>query len=753
MGHPRTSRYALLIGIDFYPYLRGNSLRGCVNDVTAIHQFISSNFGHHDTTVLKSPFPDANGYPIFDRNARGCPTFDRIRSAFETIKQKTRKDDFFYFHYSGHGAPLNHPGYKGACLLPADYQASLPGIGNVIPGDQLNKWLQYLHDKGVHVVVTLDSCYSGASWRSTDDEDVPRSPINVDWDSIPPMPVDEEAAEILQLEHGNGLLDPEDDSRGTNIPIAWGIKPRNMSILTACQDDQKAGEVYVDMRTTDAHGRPVREKHGAFTASLLRHLELHGTKDAMLTYHKIRDHLQPAIRALINPDRLQNPGAHGDTRLCFFKNTEPRRTPSVTAEFCNGGTIVRLPIGRVHGVEPGAEFKTLDGRVKFVIDWVDDLTCRSMVFAPRAVSTQQNPVFEVLPSRWKFGRTLDVSIDRDLAAMFQPLCADVHNYLEREYVCDEVRVQIVAGARPPASTYSLRLERHAGGSGIRIHGPREVLGDDNRLLRGLNLPVFSNPPRLGRWCTKDAASAIAHVARFEQVLNLRLRARRDHGLHFTKTPTSTRQQPLNENSEIRLEFENRSGRSLYFALLDLTSGLRVSELYNGAEEQQPLLPGRFWSNDPDGRNPWTADIDPELKGEGNSTIHSVHRDILRLIATEHPMSWKCMEMGSVWEICHPETDFANGNSDSRAIGFGRQTAEPMLQPPRPFAWWIVDFERYTRQTKPKIVVNALTSNSRSSTWQVSTSRGRSATTPTPTPFSPSRHIHTAAPESRLLKLS
>ncbi|ROV96372.1 hypothetical protein VPNG_09068 [Cytospora leucostoma] len=120
------------------------------------------------------------------------PTFKTIQESFNNITSTLGPEDVFYFHFSGHRALLTRtskspPDHDNdASLMPADYcrkQAALRGW-------QLNNWLEELNKRKVHVVVSLDSCYSGASWRTDDTADA-RTPV--DWPEVANLPIDEEA--------------------------------------------------------------------------------------------------------------------------------------------------------------------------------------------------------------------------------------------------------------------------------------------------------------------------------------------------------------------------------------------------------------------------------------------------------------------------------------------------------------------------------------------------------------------------------
>ncbi|KAK1240207.1 hypothetical protein MKX08_007649 [Trichoderma sp. CBMAI-0020] len=185
-----SKRYALLVGIDLY---LNDRLRN------AIYKFLQEEYHFEDVSILTSSFPVQGNEESADMSpvepSECLPTFSNIKAKFDAIYEHAVAGDFFFFHYSGHGARLerqrNSPKRNmlfDPSLITVDFCCGQPAVR----GWQLNQWLRRLNEKGVQVVVTLDSCYSGGSWRSTGDYTPFRMPI--DWSLVPNLPINNQVA-------------------------------------------------------------------------------------------------------------------------------------------------------------------------------------------------------------------------------------------------------------------------------------------------------------------------------------------------------------------------------------------------------------------------------------------------------------------------------------------------------------------------------------------------------------------------------
>lgn len=228
------SKYALLIGIDRYmndgsrafsnEALSLKNLGGCVNDVETITKFLVDHYNFDKIVALVSPLASAQLSADLRKTSDRWPSYEEIKSEFDIVIVQAKKDDFFYFHFSGHEARLMPIGdspeghTRDPALLTVDYcMGKLP-----IRGWQLNSWLQTLAEKGVNIAVSLDSCYSGGAWR--DEDGWSRTPV--DWPSlVPNLPLDES---VSRLKHASGSVPREGE-----LENSWDINPEGFALMAA----------------------------------------------------------------------------------------------------------------------------------------------------------------------------------------------------------------------------------------------------------------------------------------------------------------------------------------------------------------------------------------------------------------------------------------------------------------------------------------------------------------------------------------
>lgn len=152
---------ALLIGInDYHPASSVRPLRGCHNDVMAMHQFLYERF--------RDQIPDDSHVRVLlDQQA------DRqgVVSAFREHLAQAGPDDTALVYYSGHGS------YG---VTAAEFQSTAPDRqeegwvlydsrcegGYDLADKEIALLLERVAARGAHVVVIADSCHSGSVTRS-----------------------------------------------------------------------------------------------------------------------------------------------------------------------------------------------------------------------------------------------------------------------------------------------------------------------------------------------------------------------------------------------------------------------------------------------------------------------------------------------------------------------------------------------------------------------------------------------------------
>ncbi|QYS99587.1 hypothetical protein H0G86_006710 [Trichoderma simmonsii] len=610
-------RYALLVGIDLYlndgsrklpdgRELSLNDLHGCVNDVEAMREFLQSQYEFNDISILTSSFPSTTN----DETTKPpeppdrWPTFSNIKREFETIYEKANAGDFFFFHYSGHGAQLTRvkkspkKRFKDPSLLMVDFCYGQPAIR----GWQLNQWLKKLNKKDIQIVVTLDSCHSGGSWRVGD----PSFRTPVDWSSIsiPNLPIDDQATtqeDITDLPF-----------RSTDLEISWSMNPEGFTLMAACESNEKAAEMVINGKV-----------RGAFTNELLCYLT---QSNISVTYRMIRDRLTRQLND-------QTPVVYGRDRLLFFSNLELFFSTPLVVRVTDDRVI--FPVGRAHGIYPESEFMVFppNSAITLSIEEVDDFEC-STAASDELIQLLQHHHHTVIPSRWSLGEEiLHVIVDPNFGLEFQQL---LYKSLQTRIVS---HIKVIEYAKSSQNNTMLRLQKW--GDDVQVWEPKSSFGHGGLIrplrLRGNDLEVLA----------AETAGALAHIARFRQIVNLTESSSELRPFEMSIKPINgaTDKTPYPLNQKFKFEFENKGKDELHLTVIVLSPEFHIAQLYPSRDSPETVAGGkrrsfRFSMKLPTGPQ-WV---------EATLERHS-RRDLVRILVTRgEKVSWKNLELPNIWDI-------------------------------------------------------------------------------------------------------
>lgn len=657
------SRYALLVGIDRYlndasrtfdnEALSLKNLGGCVNDVETINKFLIDYYKFDKIVTLVSPLPSTLLSAEFRKTSNRLPSYEEIKSEFDMVIQQAKKDDFFYFHFSGHGArlmpidasPEDHT--RDPALLTVDYcRGQLP-----IRGWQLNSWLQTLTEKGVNIAVSLDSCHSGGALR--DEDGWCRTPV--DWpSSVPNLPIDES---VSRLKHASGSV-----RRDAELENSWHINPEGFALMAACEQYEKAAEININ-------GRRV----GAFTHELFRNLMESRSK----TYRIIRDQVKEQLR-----DRVerQSPVCHGHVDLLFFETLEPVSTAAVVPRVKDGQLI--LPVGRAHGVHRGSEFTLFPAVSPFslVIETVDDFECR--VQAPEGfLKVWASYLHTLVPQRWHFGDVkLQVFVDTTASSVASQSLSEKLRQELLDKVASEVEVT-TSGEVESARAFTLQVSENE--ATILAPGTRRDVSTE--AVRPLELSSGQDLDALA----KEAGLALVHLARFQQVLSIREWHHNRGGMKpppfkFSiqpwRTPASPDPYDEGQPFEFRLERIGKAHHFLFLTVLWFSPEYRVYQLYPVDGEPFDASSGAYFKFRL--KTP-SAPQNIRRRLQWNS-----RRDVLRVLVTEdESVSWKGLELPNLWDADKVWLD--------RGKGKERREGEVFVDD---IQWWAYDTEIISNST-------------------------------------------------------
>jgi metacaspase-1 len=146
------NKKSLFIGINYF----GSSaeLKGCINDVKNIKEFVTTNFNFpSDTDHMKT---------LTDDDTDNMPTRENILNGMKWLIDGASNGDSLFLHYSGHGASQkdthgDEKDGKDETLVPVDYESA----GMIIDEDIFTTLVQNL-PKGVRLTCIMDCCHSGS---------------------------------------------------------------------------------------------------------------------------------------------------------------------------------------------------------------------------------------------------------------------------------------------------------------------------------------------------------------------------------------------------------------------------------------------------------------------------------------------------------------------------------------------------------------------------------------------------------------
>ncbi|KAA8646515.1 caspase family protein [Aspergillus tanneri] len=143
-------RKALLIGINYIG--QPNALRGCINDVANMSNFLHERFGYRreDMVILTDD----------QKNAMSIPTKANILRAMQWLVKGAQPNDSLFIHFSGHGGrtpDLDGDEEDGELPTP-DYRTA----GHIVDDDMHAIMVRPLQP-GVRLTAIFDSCHSGTA--------------------------------------------------------------------------------------------------------------------------------------------------------------------------------------------------------------------------------------------------------------------------------------------------------------------------------------------------------------------------------------------------------------------------------------------------------------------------------------------------------------------------------------------------------------------------------------------------------------
>ncbi len=253
---------ALLVGINAYPN-PSNQLRGCVNDIVDMENFIASKNKIYQRENIRT---------IIDSRA----TKKGILAALDWLILGATAGDQILFQYSGHGAqvPSQTPAFEkdglDEIICPYDFEDENGAAGtgaNAISDKEFAQLFAKI-PKGVHFVWISDSCHS---------EDLSRKQhITLD-------------TRFRRFNHA-----PKQGVATTAASLSSAAIPLHGALLSGCASHQLSADAFINNRF-----------NGAFTHYLIKNLIQYGQDASM------QDIVKYVNMDLMDNDYDQNPQSEG----------------------------------------------------------------------------------------------------------------------------------------------------------------------------------------------------------------------------------------------------------------------------------------------------------------------------------------------------------------------------------------------------------------------------------------------------------
>lgn len=303
---------ALVIGIDDYPYVKANPLRGCVNDARRIAGVLRDRFRLRVRLLL-------------DREA----TRQAIVEQLDDLLHSARPAQRIVVHFSGHGSRIAAGrGASTETLVPYDSgRGAWPNRD--ITDQEIYRWLTQVTELTPLVTLIFDSCHSGGIVRDL-----------------------EARARGLPADRRPQALDGKDafatgiravDGRGARGGSGWLPLSDRYTLFAACAAEERAREI-VDPAT----GRT----HGVMTCFLAEAL---GTAGGDVSCRELFERVGPRVTARF---QAQHPQLEGAWDRQLFGRRLLTTMPFAPILERHGGRV-RLGAGAAHGVVLGSEWECL----------------------------------------------------------------------------------------------------------------------------------------------------------------------------------------------------------------------------------------------------------------------------------------------------------------------------------------------------------------------------------------------------------
>jgi len=307
---------------------KDRSLKGVVQDIIAISEYLKEGLSTVDTTILTATKSHQDEAVIPIETPDRLPSPSNVTLSFKRILDLAKPGNHVYIHYSGHGTRRNFDGAVALELIhPSSYATEY------LYGTVLRNAISQMIRIGLSVTLVLDCCFSGSVLRTNQAANVEVRYIEHDPDIDAESEYTDPFAETL-----NG------EERGGVVNLARLLDPEGYTIVAACGPHEVASELEFESGV----------RQGALSYFLVDALSTLRKRGAKVSNQTLHQHLRAQFHVCL-PE--QTPMLYGNRGFSFFGDFTgyPHLSMASMHRSLEEGSLI-LHAGQVHGVHNGDEY-------------------------------------------------------------------------------------------------------------------------------------------------------------------------------------------------------------------------------------------------------------------------------------------------------------------------------------------------------------------------------------------------------------
>ncbi len=547
--------YALLVGIDNYPD-PNHGLEGCVNDITAIEEYLNERFDKKEYQLHLQTLKDEQA------------TREALINSFRNHLCQAGLDDIVLFYYSGHGsqelAPQEfwhlEPDHLDETLVCYDSRTE---NGWDLADKELALLIAQVAEKNPHTTIIMDCCHSGSGTR----DPMQKSKIRRFPTDKRQRPLDSFIFSEKDLKLLSDTRDPE------KHPTGWKLAKGRHVLLAACRDYETAKEYYGG------------DKHrGSFSYFLMDTLSKANGK---LTYRDLFGRTNSIIRSKIadQSPQLEVNDSLDDNKFFLDGAIAEFEPYFIVKNDKTHGWVIEG--GAVHGVQPPK-----NGETTLLALFDFDANIDDMREPSKSIGTAK--VTQVLPTKSKIDieSVQNLTVERTFKAVVTSLpLPPLGVYFEG----DEAGVTLAreklktAGLNGKQPSAYVREEQEVGVAEFRLLCRNQqyliVRSTDDR-------PLVEQIDGYQEENAEKAIKRLEHIARWTTITQLSNTATTQIKAGDVKMELQFKDEDLSQSKQMRLQYKyqdgewqkpefklkltNTTNKTLYCALVNLSDSFAIS---------------------------------------------------------------------------------------------------------------------------------------------------------------------------------